>query len=233
MNKNKDSIWIASFDIGKKNFAVYIEEVFPDQIKNLYPIDKKNRYNADGTPTNQFENVINKIYDSGRTIFMENTDLTEGCDPSKYLDENTYYNMGDYLDCREHIWKLCDHVIIEKQMSFGKRHNTMALKLGQHCWSYFSIKFGRLINICEFSAYHKTQSLGAPKIKYKRGKKEYYKSVDKTTRKKWGIDKASEILLGREEYEALEKLLSYKKKDDISDCIIQLQAYKVINFYDL
>jgi hypothetical protein len=66
----------------------------------------------------------------------------------------------------------------------------MALKLGQHCWSYFSIHYGRSKNIIEFPAYHKTQVLGAEKDKKvtKTGKINY-KAVDKPQRKKWCFKK--------------------------------------------
>ena len=77
-------------------------------------------------------------------ILLENVDLTANCDPKSYLDPQTFYNMTELLDTYVEYWSQCDIIIIEKQMSFGKKHNTMALKLGQHCWSYFSIKYPTL-----------------------------------------------------------------------------------------
>ena len=70
-------------------------------------------------------------------------------------------------------------------MSFGKQYNTMALKIAQHCWSYFAINYGTAKKIEEFPAYYKTQILGAAKIKTvtKTGKLRF-KSISKTKRKK-------------------------------------------------
>ena len=98
-----------------------------------------------------------------KKILIENLDLTKDCDKKAYLDPKTFHNMNDNLDQYKEYWEQCDIFVIEKQMSFGKTHNTMALKLGQHCWSYFSIKYGRSIMIIEFPAFHKTQVLGAAK----------------------------------------------------------------------
>ena len=55
-------------------------------------------------------------------------------------------------------------ILIEKQMSFGKKKtNTMALKLGQNCYTYFLMKYNGTKTVLEYPAYYKTQVLGAPK----------------------------------------------------------------------
>ena len=111
-------------------------------------IEKLNQYNVDGTPTVCFDILLQKIYKNGTKILLENVDLTTNCDKNKYLDPLTFYNMTNLLDKYQEYWDQCDVFIIEKQMSFGKRkYNTMALKLGQHCWSYFAIKYKLMINI--------------------------------------------------------------------------------------
>ena len=46
---NEDNITIASFDIGKKNFAFYIEEINLKELKEIKNISKIKRYNIDGT----------------------------------------------------------------------------------------------------------------------------------------------------------------------------------------
>ena len=51
MNK----ILIASFDIGKKNFAFVIEEIYVDELKKLKPPKYKSRYTITGEPSTEFE----------------------------------------------------------------------------------------------------------------------------------------------------------------------------------
>ena len=221
-------LWIGSFDIGKKNFSFYIEEFDIDILKNLKNCPKDLRYQASGIPTDTFRKTLDSVCSTGKKILLENLDLTIGTDKKKYLDPKVLYNMTTTLDTYKNYWKQCDRFVIEKQMSFGKRHNTMALKLGQHCWSYFSIKYPDKI-IEEFPAYHKTQVLGAPKIKTttKNGKTRY-KAINKLARKKWCIKKALEIMTSREDTDTIKQITNSKKKDDLCDVICQLQSYKYL-----
>jgi hypothetical protein len=215
MSDNKNGIiWLASFDIGKKNFAFYIEEINLKELKEVENISKFKRYNLDGTCTPEFRKILDSVYMNGKKILLKNIDLTAGTNKNKYFDIESY-------------------VIVEQQMSFGKKVNTMALKLGQHCESYFLFKYGRFKEVIEFPSYYKTQVLGAEKLKKttKTGKTSY-KAVDKSVRKKWAIDEASTILAEREDFDTLSELTSMKKSDDVSDVIIQLQAFKYLHFID-
>ena len=234
-------LWVASFDIGKKNFSFYIEEFDSDIIKSIQNINKQSRFNNNGTPTTSFNNILTNIYKTGNKILLENVDLTYGSDSNLYLDTTILYNMTNLLDEYSNYWDQCDIFLIEKQMSFGKKHNTMALKLGQHCWSYFALKYPltnpMIINsnkkIIEFPAYYKTQILGAHKLeKHNKSGKISYKAVDKPTRKKWCINKALEILKLREDDSTVSIITKSKKKDDLCDVICQLQAFKYCYFID-
>ena len=69
--------------------------------------------------------------------------------------------MTKLLDEYADEWNKCDRFIIEEQLSFGTLLN---IKLAQHCWSYFSIKYGDKI-VLNFPSSNKTQILGAPKNK--------------------------------------------------------------------
>ena len=221
---------IASFDIGMKNFSFCIEEYDVELIEN---IDYNDRYHVDGTITDKFRPILDKICIQGEIKVLLNTDITQNCDTKKYLDNEVFFNLNDLLDEYENEWENVDTFIIEKQMSFGKQHNTMALKLGQHVFSYFSIHYGRSKQIIEFPAYHKTQVLGAPKEKkiFKNGKITY-KAIDKPKRKKWAITEAQKILEMRKDEYNLKLIKKSKKKDDLSDVIVQLQAYKVLFLLD-
>jgi hypothetical protein len=226
-------IWVASFDIGKVNFCFHIGQVDVGKLKALPKLPRTMRYNPDGTMTPAYTTIVNKSIKSGVSIMFQNSDLTVGCPKGAYLDSEMYYNMTDLLDKYREYWDKCSYFIIEQQMSFGKRHNTMALKLGQHCYSYFSIAYGRFKSVVDFPAYHKTQLLGAQKLEKKtKAGKTSYKAVDKPARKKWAIEKAKEILTIRGEDDMMEHLCSSKKKDDIADVLCQLEAWKIMTFLD-
>ena len=225
---------VASFDIGKKNFAFCIEEFDSNELINIKNIPVTKRYNNDGTPTNEMNDILEKVLSNGRIIIHENLDLTDNCDKKKKLDPQTFHNMNNVLFLFNDYWDTCDFFIIEEQMSFGRRINTMAIKLGQHCYSYFTFKYGQTKTILEFHAYYKTQILGAPKIKgkpYKSGAIRY-KAMDKPARKKWSINKAIEILTCRGEMEILQGLTTVAKRDDLADVLTQLQAFKYLYFVD-
>lgn len=234
-----DNIWCASFDLGKKNFAFYIEEFSASELNNLIYIKKENRYKKDGTPTDEFSEILKKVCINGKNILFRNVDLTVGCDKSKKgngLDPEILHNMNDLLDDYLKYWDYCSFFVIERQMQFNKKYNTIALKLAQHCWSYFSFKYGRFKHIIDFPAYYKTQILGAKKVEdvSKKKKKDVicYKTMDKPARKKWSEEKAMSILREREDWLTLSDLSSVKKRDDLADVLCQLQSFKVLYYID-
>ena len=222
---------IACFDIGKCNFAFYIEEFDIQELLKLEKIPEKNRYNLNGTPTEIFKETLEKIYINGKKILTRNINLTEGTDKHKYFDFELCYNMVDVLNEYVEYWDNIDYIIVERQMSFGKKINTMALKLGQHCESYFINKYGRDKKVIEFEAYHKTQVLGSEKDKKitKTGKISY-KNIGDKERKKWSVEQAFYILSLRDDYETMSELGTVKKLDDIADNICMAQAFKYIHF---
>ena len=226
--------YICSIDIGKKNFSICVEQFDKKELIDIENIPQNKKYKEDGTPTLEMENILEQLYSNGKIILHDNVDLTYNCDQTKKLDPETFYNMIDVLDKYIEIWDKCDAFVIEEQMSFGKKLNKMAVKLGQHCYSYFTFKYGRFKTIIEFPAFHKTQILGAPKIEgqaYKSGKKRW-KAMEKPQRKKWSINKAIEILNGRGEIDILENLTNVKKRDDLADVITQLQAFKYLVYVE-
>ena len=163
----------------------------------------------DGTPTKEYDKLLKKLYKCGKVIMYRNYNLTHGC-KKVYLDDKTFDNMTDVLDEHRPIWDKCSYFIIEKQMAFRGKVNVMALKLGQHCYSYFRIMYRDFKPIIDYPAYHKTNLLGAKKIDVKQ----------KPKRKKWAIQKAKDILEFRKDTDNFEALCKEKKKDDIADCIL-------------
>lgn len=217
---------IASFDIGKKNFSFCVEDMDEKALLSLKP--PKNPYNPNGTCTEAMDLFLQELYKNGKIVLHENVDLTNDCDPKMKLDPLTFHNMIDVLNSHSKVWDKCDVFVIEGQMAFKGKFNPMAMKLGQHCYSYFAFRYGQAKEIIEFEAYNKTQLLGAPKTE-KTGKngKVRYKAMDKPTRKKWSVAKAKEILELRDDKEGLKNLSAKKKRDDLADTLTQLQAYKV------
>lgn len=225
-----DIIYCASFDIGKKNFSFYIESFSVSELEKIKNIPKINRYNADGTATNEMKEILQKVYLNGETVLHCNLDLTKNCNKAEILDSETYHNMVSALDDYKEQLDLCSFIIIERQMSFGKKMNLMAVKLAQHCYSYFVMRYGREKTVIEFDAFHKTQVLGAPKIGGKTCKngKVKYKAMSQIQRKKWAVTRALEILEERNDVEAISNIQKAKKKDDFCDSFLQLQAAKYL-----
>jgi len=224
----------ASFDIGKKNFSFYVEEFDTSLLNDLENIELHDRYKPDGTPTEDFEKVLALVYRNGKSILLDNVDITINSPPGlKELDEEIFHTMTDVLDSHAKIWDTCNVFVIEKQMSFGKcKSNPQAVWLGHHCQSYFRFRYGRFKEVLEFPAYHKTQVLGAQKTATRINKSgtQMYKAVDKPVRKKWVVGKALEILALQDDDETIQKITNSKKKDDLSDVICQLQSFKYIAF---
>ena len=215
--------YIASFDIGKKNFAFCVEKIDTKKIKQLNRIPQTKRYNKDGSPTPEFDKILSKLYRCGDVQIMAVIDLTDNCDKKSYLDPNTFINMVNELNKYKRYWNKCSVFIIEKQMAFRKIYNMMAIKLAQHCYSYFVMQYLRNPKtIIEYPAYHKTSILGAIKIDVK----------TKPKRKKWAIQKAISILEYRDDQQVLNMLKSTSKKDDMADCLLMTITYSLLKHYD-
>lgn len=104
----------------------------------------------------------------------------------------------------------CTTVIIENQM----RVNIKCVRLQQHITTYFMIVHPQ-IKIVPFSSKHKTCVFTQEKMTQRQ-------------RKMWSVNKALEILKERNEDWVIDKINHDKKKDDMADVIMQLEAYQVI-----
>lgn len=215
-------MYIASFDIGKCNFAFCIEkfdENVLSEIKNTQR--KKDRYTLDGFPTPEFQTIIDSVSLEGEMVLHENVDITQGAKTSRGLDDVILVNMYDVLEKFSSYFDLCSIILIEQQMSFGtNKTNTMAMKLAQHCKSYFIFKYKTTKEIVDFPAYHKTQVFGAGK------------SLTKPQRKKWSVEKAIDIFMQRGDMETVQMISDKKKRDDLADVFMQLQAFKFIRYVE-
>lgn len=218
---------ICSIDIGKKNFSFCIERVDEKNLTSIKNIPAQERYFPDGSPTPKMQKILEKIFSEGEIILHKNLNLTKNCDPKQRLDPETFHNMIQVLDEHVPFWDTCTYIVIEEQM----KTNSMAVKLAQHCYSYFVFKYGRFKNVIEFPSYYKTQVLGAPKNegkKYKNGKTRY-KAMTKTQRKKWAVEKALKILGERGEDETIKNT---RKKDDLADTFLMGKAFQYKHFVE-
>jgi hypothetical protein len=236
-NTTSRKIRIASFDPGKKNFAFCVEEFDTttfDVFSNAGDGDPSSRYRDDGSPSPAFEKTLETICTEGEIIEYANIDLTAKCAPG-YFDYQCLANLTAIFDSYTRLWDTCDVFLIEMQMAFRGKYNTMALKIAQHCWSFFYLMYGPYKHIVSFPAYYKTRILGAVKIKSRSGR---WVSIDKPARKKWCEATALAILRARRmaravadgNARALEVFERSNKKDDLADVICQLQAYKILTY---
>ena len=218
---------VASFDIGSRNFSFAIEEFDTNLITKLKTQFGKisGRYNNVGEPTPAFKDILTQIYLNGNIIQLEVVDLTNGGEYGLF-ESRVLVAMNEFLDKYITFFDECDIVIIEQQMAFRTK-NMNAVKLAQHCMSYFINKYATFKPVIEFPAYNKTQVLGANKLEVKGGRKKYW-------RKKWSVKEAKYILTMREDEDHYEKIaITHRKKaDDLADVITQLQAFKILAFLD-
>ena len=104
----------------------------------------------------------------------------------------------------------CKTVIIENQLNV----NMKCVRLQQHITTYFMIVHPHM-KIVPFSSKHKTRVFTQEKMTQRQ-------------RKMWSVNKALEILKERGEDWIIEKITKDKKKDDMADVIMQLEAYEVM-----
>jgi hypothetical protein len=235
---------IASFDIGKKNFAFCVEECDENVLKQLHAeyksLPKSKQRRIKGYMNEEVKNILDRVYktskivEKGYGVF----DIRNNKD-SNDLDVQTRINMHNLLTEYEWLWDTCHVIVIEQQyfnISNGKRFggaaaakaggaNVDAIKLGECCLSWFLMKYNVFKEIIVFGSMYKTQSLGAPD------------GLTKPQRKKWSIEKGREILSLRNDKITLDSIENFKtakgkkqKQDDIYDCIIMTQAYKYKTF---
>jgi hypothetical protein len=209
-------IRVAAFDMGTRNFAFSVEEY---KINSL-PLKIKGAFDINGYPNESYQTFLDQNYKQGSMIHFECIDLLqhlESLGGSDKNNKNIYLALTHILNTFSELWDNVDVFLIEQQMAYGKnKSNIQALRLAQHCQSYFITIYGSFKIIQEFSSTHKTRILGCPIQQRKKHK----------DRKKFAIQLASDILTQRSDplYPKFDQL---SKKDDVADCILMIQAYKV------
>jgi hypothetical protein len=231
---------ICSFDPGVKNLSFLIEEYNMEILKNLKcpsktkrfvkkDVDpqatpkKKKKRGEDKEPSPEYNDFLEEFYHTSHTIFYKNTNIScgEKITSNKSLTQEIFIELTKVLDAHKNYFDKCDEIVIEEQMSFGKRLNLTAIKIAQHIYSYFAITYGSAKKIVIMPAYNKTELLGCPG------------GLAKPQRKKWAIEKAKEIWTYRGDLDNLENLLKHKKLDDISDNLCINLAYMIIENFSV
>ncbi len=136
-----------------------------------------------------------------------------------------YSDVTDFLDAYKKYYDVCHIIIIEKQLAIN--HNTV--RLSQHIITYFISHFKHMYNqkfiinptyplIIELDAKYKTNVLH-------KGQALNEKQV-----KEWAIQRAQILCRARQDQISLNIISSEKKKDDLCDTIVQIEA--VCSHYD-
>jgi hypothetical protein len=224
----------AFFDIGKVNFAFYIENTNLTKLEKLRSkynsLPKKLKRRIKGPMNKDIESILLQLFKCGKSDMFRVYDIRHDKE-SKKLDNPTRHNLGKLLDKYRYIWDTCDAIVLEKQyFNPGPRRkktsngdcfgvNMDALKIAECCLFWFSNNYPDKI-VVEFNASFKTQCLGAPD------------KLTKPQRKKWSIQKGKEILILRKEEYFIEEMNLLKnakgkkqKLDDMLDCLAMAQAW--------
>lgn len=226
-------IVIGSIDIGRRNMAHYVERCLIIDLIDLNQrytsLPVKLRRRVKGPMNSHIEDMLTDLYRSGERISIGVDDIctvekAKGTGDPAY-DRETRLNLLAYLEKHRYLWDICDIIVIEQQYfsTFtpkGRRGktteaNVKAIKVGEGVIMWFLTQYP-MKDVCCFGSQFKTQLLGSPN------------SLTKYQRKKWAIEKAKSILNDRGDTEILETFKSRKQKlDDVSDALIQCQAYKL------
>lgn len=238
---------IACFDIGRCNFAYYIEEIDENNYEDLNEMFKKlpkklqRKYGGEMNP--KIDYIQLQLFKRGKRIKMQVVDLTKDEETNKYTN-NVRYKLYTFLNSLKELWNTCDIFVIEEQYynphakyKEARGVNKDAILMGESCYTYFIHNFHPHKEVCYFKASLKTQTLGCPSQIMNIDESGYrsYVKMKKCDRKKWSIEKAKKIFELRDDTEAIQQLSNKKQKqDDVSDCVIMCQAriLKLLVFRD-
>lgn len=256
---------VASFDIGRKNFAQYVEEVdfsLLETLKQEYLLLPKKKQRRVGGPMNEdVADILERICVSGRRVQTGVYDLRG--EAGDTLDMETRKNIINHLEDHIELWDSCNAFVIEQQFfkqqvykGKGTQANVKAIKVAEIVSTWFLTMYPtRVVEF--FGSQNKTQMLGAPY------------GLGDTQRKRWATRKAREIYTKRGDIDMIDifqlsdavkgkptktqkqidrytsfflelhperqhstdiltlvdGVVQHQKLDDISDCVVQLQAW--------
>jgi hypothetical protein len=142
-------VYFASFDIGKENFAIYVESIPLAKLKNLHKWKK-----------------LRDIWECGSRVLLRNERITGAS------NRETYENLILFMKRNKAVFDKCIHFVIEKQLG----ENTMAVCIAQTLYTYILLTYvwpnRENVFLTEIMSSAKTRVLQAPTgmTKYKRKK---------------------------------------------------------------
>lgn len=190
---SSSTIRIASFDVGKKNFAQYIEDVSTEDLISISREYQNLPNNIKITKKNcphdkRLLHLLDKVFLSGTRVQIGVYDLRDSS--SNTLDHRTRLNILDHIDRFTEILSTVDVFIIEQQYfktwggrrktNRGSEANVDAIKVAEVLMTCLLDRFP-FRSISYFGSTNKTQLLGAPW------------TLSKTERKKWAEVKFREV----------------------------------------
>lgn len=181
--QGEQRITIASFDIGKKNFAHYVEDIDVSEIEHLkkcYFSAKSGRAAMVKTRTPEYRRFLDSVYLTGRRVHTGVYDLRNER-KEDVLDNETRKNIINHLKHFRWLWDRCDVFVIEQQFFRpsgrggrnlnGSQANVDALRISELLIGWLLNEYPERDHMF-FGSTNKTQLLGAPP---KLGRKEVKK----------------------------------------------------------
>lgn len=135
-------MFVASIDIGLRNFAICVQW-FPDYL---------------------LKNLGNDCLYLGEIVFWELKDVAKEIKvgPKDPLDTILFKRLNQYLDSLRDKLQGVMYLLVEIQKNNNKTLNYKAARVFQHICTYFYLKYPT-ITVIEYPSSHKSQLLGAPK----------------------------------------------------------------------
>lgn len=178
-------IRLASFDIGKVNFAHYIEDIDVCKIEQLEKeyssLPKKDQRKTKGLVSQEMQKIIDGVYLAGTRIHTGVYDIRNNGED--VFDIPTRKNLLNHLYEHKKLWDECNIFVVEQQYfktwtgrkkTPGTEANVDAIKIAECLMTWLLCEYP-LKEIMYFGSQNKTQILGAPW------------NLDKPQRKKWSI----------------------------------------------
>lgn len=226
---------IASFDIGKVNFAQYIEEVDVDKIlllENEYKsLPKKLQRKTKGEVTPQMQSILDKLYLSGTRINTGVYDIGDKNSIKEALSMETRRNLICHLESFREMWDTCNIFIIEQQYfrtwsggikkrkTGGSEANINAIKIAEGVVMWFLCEYP-LKEVLFFGSQNKTQILGAPW------------NLSKGQRKKWASEECRRLYEYRNDKSMID-LFNLEDSVFMKRLISEEKIQSFLNLYDL